>query len=226
MALITRFHIAYIGEIGRRHVDGIGSRLNYVCKHHRAVRDVFFIERNSDVYDAIAFNHEIPVNVFLGKRQQAYPVTRAVIRSLYLQQSFFTAYGYGVDRHLRQYYAAAISVKSCRHKLFIVCIDYAFLKFLPYHRPVIWIGKPAHAAYVAVVELYFSILSVDKQYAARLFPVAVSLFDHHSFNDLAMIRASKAGFLFRSTDAIQEANPDLPACETYEDLLRAITEAL
>lgn len=47
-----------------------------------------------------------------------------------------------------------------------------------------------------------------------------------SFNDLAMIRASKAGFLFRSTAAIQEANPDLPALESYGELLAAITEAL
>ena len=47
-----------------------------------------------------------------------------------------------------------------------------------------------------------------------------------SFNDLAMIRASKAGFLFRSTAAIQEANPDLPALESYDELLAAITEAL
>lgn len=47
-----------------------------------------------------------------------------------------------------------------------------------------------------------------------------------SFNDLAMIRASKAGFLFRSTDAIRAANPDLPACESYEDLLGLIKSAL
>ena len=47
-----------------------------------------------------------------------------------------------------------------------------------------------------------------------------------SFNDLAMIRASKAGFLFRSTKAIREANPDLPAFEDYDELLAAITEAL
>ena len=43
-----------------------------------------------------------------------------------------------------------------------------------------------------------------------------------SFNDLGMIRASKAGFLFRSTDAIKEANPDVPAYETYDELLAAI----
>lgn len=47
-----------------------------------------------------------------------------------------------------------------------------------------------------------------------------------SFNDLAMIRASKAGFLFRTTRAIQEANPDLKAVESYDDFLSAITAAL
>lgn len=47
-----------------------------------------------------------------------------------------------------------------------------------------------------------------------------------SFNDLAMIRASKAGFLFRSTDAIRQANPDLPAYETYADFLKGIVDAL
>ncbi|MBQ5972560.1 MAG: bifunctional phosphoserine phosphatase/homoserine phosphotransferase ThrH [Oscillospiraceae bacterium] len=43
-----------------------------------------------------------------------------------------------------------------------------------------------------------------------------------SFNDLDMIRAGKAGFLFRSTDAIKRDNPDLPAFETYGELLAAI----
>ncbi len=43
-----------------------------------------------------------------------------------------------------------------------------------------------------------------------------------SFNDLAMIRASKSGFLFRSTEEIIAANPDLPALETYEELMAAI----
>ena len=47
-----------------------------------------------------------------------------------------------------------------------------------------------------------------------------------SFNDLTMIRADKAGFLFRSTDAIKAANPDLPAFEEYGDLLDAIKKAL
>ena len=47
-----------------------------------------------------------------------------------------------------------------------------------------------------------------------------------SFNDLGMIRASKAGFLFKSTEAIRAANPDLPAFEAYGDLLAAIKAVL
>ena len=47
-----------------------------------------------------------------------------------------------------------------------------------------------------------------------------------SYNDLGMIRASKAGFLFRSTEKIKADNPDLPAFETYDDLLNAIRAAL
>ena len=47
-----------------------------------------------------------------------------------------------------------------------------------------------------------------------------------SFNDLGMIRASKAGFLFRSTEAIIRDNPDLPAYETYEEFLAGIRSAL
>lgn len=47
-----------------------------------------------------------------------------------------------------------------------------------------------------------------------------------SFNDLAMIEASKAGFLFRSTEAIKEAHPELPAFEDYGPFLEAIKGAL
>ncbi|MBQ9001991.1 MAG: bifunctional phosphoserine phosphatase/homoserine phosphotransferase ThrH, partial [Eggerthellaceae bacterium] len=47
-----------------------------------------------------------------------------------------------------------------------------------------------------------------------------------SFNDLAMIRASKAGFLFRSTEAIMTDNPDLPAFSEYGEFLEAIKSAL
>ena len=47
-----------------------------------------------------------------------------------------------------------------------------------------------------------------------------------SFNDIAMIRASKAGFLFRSTERIKAENPDLPAVESYDDFLKEILDAL
>ena len=47
-----------------------------------------------------------------------------------------------------------------------------------------------------------------------------------SFNDLGMIQASKAGFLFKSTDAIKAAHPDLPAYEQFDDLLAAIRRAM
>ena len=47
-----------------------------------------------------------------------------------------------------------------------------------------------------------------------------------SYNDLAMIRASKAGFLFRSTDRIKADYPQLPAFETYNELLNGIKAAM
>lgn len=47
-----------------------------------------------------------------------------------------------------------------------------------------------------------------------------------SFNDLGMIQASKAGFLFKSTDAIKKDYPNIPAYEEYNDLLDAIKKAL
>lgn len=47
-----------------------------------------------------------------------------------------------------------------------------------------------------------------------------------SYNDLAMIRAGKAGFLFRSTEQIKKDNPDLPAFEEFPDFLNAIKGAL
>lgn len=47
-----------------------------------------------------------------------------------------------------------------------------------------------------------------------------------SYNDLDMIQASKAGFLFRTTEKIRADYPQLPAFETYDELLRAIKKAL
>lgn len=47
-----------------------------------------------------------------------------------------------------------------------------------------------------------------------------------SYNDLAMIKASKAGFLFKSTDKIKQDNPELEAFETYDELMAAIRKAM
>ena len=47
-----------------------------------------------------------------------------------------------------------------------------------------------------------------------------------SFNDLGMIRASKAGFLFRAPEGIRKDNSDLPAFETYADFFDGICKAL
>ena len=47
-----------------------------------------------------------------------------------------------------------------------------------------------------------------------------------SFNDLGMIEAAGSGFLFKTTDALKEAHPDVPAYETYDELLAAIENAL
>ena len=47
-----------------------------------------------------------------------------------------------------------------------------------------------------------------------------------SHNDIGMIQASKAGFLFKSTDAIKAEYPELPAYDEYDDLLEAIKAAL
>ena len=47
-----------------------------------------------------------------------------------------------------------------------------------------------------------------------------------SYNDLGMIEASKAGFLFRSTEQIKKDHPELPAFETYDELLAAIKKVM
>ena len=47
-----------------------------------------------------------------------------------------------------------------------------------------------------------------------------------SYNDLGMIKASKAGFLFKSTDKIKADNPELAAYETYDELMGAIRKAM
>jgi len=47
-----------------------------------------------------------------------------------------------------------------------------------------------------------------------------------SFNDLAMIQASKAGFLFRAPESIKKDYPEIPACETYDELMALIKAAM
>ena len=47
-----------------------------------------------------------------------------------------------------------------------------------------------------------------------------------SYNDLGMIKASKAGFLFRSTEQIKKDNPEIAAFETYDELFAAIKKAM
>ena len=47
-----------------------------------------------------------------------------------------------------------------------------------------------------------------------------------SHNDLGMIQASKAGFLFKSTDAIKAEYPNIPAYETYDELFAAIKKVI
>ena len=47
-----------------------------------------------------------------------------------------------------------------------------------------------------------------------------------SYNDLGMIKASKAGFLFRSTEQIKTDNPQIPAYETYDELMQALKDAM
>ena len=47
-----------------------------------------------------------------------------------------------------------------------------------------------------------------------------------SFNDLAMIQASEAGFLFRSTDQIRKDYPHIPACDEFDELLSLIRQAI
>ena len=47
-----------------------------------------------------------------------------------------------------------------------------------------------------------------------------------SFNDLAMIQASKAGFLFRAPESIKAQHPEIPACEDFDELLRLIKDAM
>ena len=54
----------------------------------------------------------------------------------------------------------------------------------------------------------------------------MTLLHQETANDLGMIKASKAGFLFKSTGQIKADNPELEAFDTYDELLAAIKKAL
>ena len=64
--------------------------------------------------------------------------------------------------------------------------------------------------------------TVKALHQAGLEPIAAG----DSFNDLGMIKASKAGFLFKSTDSIKADNPTIPAFEEYAELMAGIKAAL
>ena len=64
--------------------------------------------------------------------------------------------------------------------------------------------------------------TVQALYQAGLETIAAG----DSFNDLGMIKASKAGFLFKSTDSIKADNPTIPAFEEYAELMAGIKAAL
>lgn len=64
--------------------------------------------------------------------------------------------------------------------------------------------------------------TVQALHQARLETIAAG----DSFNDLGMIKASKAGFLFKSTDSIKADNPTIPAFEEYAELMAGIKAAL
>ena len=65
-------------------------------------------------------------------------------------------------------------------------------------------------------------VTVDALHTAGFKTVAAG----DSFNDLAMIKASEAGFLFKSPEQIRKDNPDIPACEEFGELLALIKQAI
>ena len=69
-------------------------------------------------------------------------------------------------------------------------------------------------------------LNILKEHGLGLKEIQETIASGDSFNDLAMIQASKAGFLFKSTEQIKKDYPQLPAFEEYKDLLAAIKAAL
>ena len=69
-------------------------------------------------------------------------------------------------------------------------------------------------------------IGILKEHGLGLKEIQETIASGDSFNDLAMIEASKAGFLFRTTDQIRRDYPQFPAFEEYDDLLAAIKNAM
>ena len=69
-------------------------------------------------------------------------------------------------------------------------------------------------------------LGILKEHGLGLKEIQDTIASGDSHNDLGMIKASKAGFLFKSTEQIKADNPELEAFDTYDELLAAIKKAL
>ena len=69
-------------------------------------------------------------------------------------------------------------------------------------------------------------LGILKEHGLGLKEIQDTIASGDSFNDLGMIQASKAGFLFKSTEQIKADHPEIPAFEEFDDLLAAIKAAL
>ena len=69
-------------------------------------------------------------------------------------------------------------------------------------------------------------IGILKEHGLGLKEIQDTIASGDSHNDLGMIQASKAGFLFKSTDEIKAEYPDIPAYETYDELLGAIKKVI
>lgn len=93
--------------------------------------------------------------------------------------------------------------------------------------PTLFCNELVVAADGAITDFTCAAPKVSSPRCARaLLPGHETIAAGDSHNDLGMILDSKAGFLFRTTDAIKAEYPELPALETYDELLAAIKAAL
>ena len=69
-------------------------------------------------------------------------------------------------------------------------------------------------------------LGILREHGLGLKEIQETIASGDSYNDLGMIQASSAGFLFRSTEKIKADYPEIPAYESYDELLTAIKKAM